>query len=486
MRLRYVKFRPLGLASLLVAAANGALADTSEPASLAINTATSDTSRQVTGRLVLAPPVLNAPGLEAKLAVDAGAGVPAPDPKTDLAPGRDAQSWRDLRLSARAVWSAPMAKLSLEALGEMRLTNEGDLREDRRAKAAAALSPVGPVSVDLSGEVGQTQSLSVQSEGRSPPIGLREQNQAVAAAVSWRLAPQLVLRGSNRLESVDLLWKGAGQVFGQGSVDQPKVEGVLTPWAGARLTLASERLAQPFDSARFAALAAAMVPQSNAAGAGLAIRDFQPDQEWRLSAAGAQHLGAVQLSVMAARSDLVSSTELALNGAGLTAPISVTGGWRHAVQLALDLPLDLLSAPLGPRVNLRSEIKFNASELRDPVTGAARPLSGEAPFDGRVSLTFAALAPGLSLGLDTRLTGPRTYYEPARLRSVEASRSFGSFVEYQAQNVALRLQVDNLFNDPQQVTETLFQHDRSSGQVVQVDHRQEGGAGISLTLRRKV
>jgi hypothetical protein len=135
---------------------------------------------------------------------------------------------------------------------------------------------------------------------------------------------------------------------------------------------------------------------------------------------------------------------------------------------------------------LKTAVTLRNSELRDPITGATRAISGEAAYDGLFSFSLSSPMRGLSFGLDSRLTGPRTYYEPARVREVEALGSIGSFVEYQADAVAVRFQIDNLLDSASRTTDTLYQHDRSSGQVIQVDHRSQGGAGVSLVLRRKV
>ena len=184
-----------------------------------------------------------------------------------------------------------------------------------------------------------------------------------------------------------------------------------------------------------------------------------------------------------ANASLISSTELGLTSVGSAAPTSVQGGWRSDRQLGLDLPLQALGQKSA---KIRTAFTIRASALRDPVTGLERPISGETPYEGKVSLEMGSVLPGLTFGLDTRLTGPRTYYEIDRLRAVDSAEFFGSFVEYRADQIALRLQIDNLLNDASHSTETVFQRDRSTGQVVEIDRREEGGAGVSLTLKRKV
>jgi hypothetical protein len=456
-------------------------------ASLDIRSTAADATRAVTGSVVLAPRLTDDSRVKAQLSIDAGVGVPAADrlnppgliivPLTPMV--AEPRAWKHVKLAAQASWQAPHARVSLEALGEVRYPQSGGLQEDRIARASARFEPVQPVSLDLTGEVIDAQSVTAPPGASSASqINVRKLADAVAAGVSWQVAPILTLRGSQRFESASLVWRGAGLYQGDGGVSQPRLESELSPWQGGKLDLVAERTAAPFDASKFAALASAMFKLDPGG-----VREFRPDQEWRLAARASQAVGPVNLTLSVADAQLISSTELGLNALGDAAPVSVGGGRRSDVNLGMDMPVQAAGAPVA---RLKTAVTLRISELRDPITGATRSISGEAAYDGLFSFSLSSPMRGLSFGLDTRLTGPRTYYEPARVREVEALGSIGSFVEYQANAVAVRLQIDNLLDSASRTTDTLYQHDRSSGQVIQVDHRSQGGAGVSLVLRRKV
>lgn len=462
----------IALSSLLATSVHAMDADL---ASVAVASTATDASREVTGRVVLAPRLADGSAVQARLSIDAGAGVPA----APVAPLIEPKSWRDVKVSAQAVWSAASTRVSLEALDEMRFPGDGGLREDRTARAGVQLKPLQPVTLDLRGEVTEAQSVQPQPGATTAPVIVRKDANAVSAGLTWTIMPQLVLKGAERLEDAALAWRGQGLYQGDGATVQPRLEGQLKPWTGTELNLVFERSASPFDTDKFAALASAMFRVEPDG----AVRAFRPDQEWRLAASGAQQLGPARLSLSLADASLISSTELGLTAIGSAAPTSVQGGWRSDLQLGLDVPLQVLGRASA---RIRTAFTVRASALRDPVTGLERPISGQTPYEGKVSLEAETFLQGLTFGLDTRLTGPRTYYEIDRLRAVDSAELFGSFVEYRANQIALRLQIDNLLNDASHSTETLFQRDRSTGQVVEIDHRDSGGTGISLTLTRKV
>jgi hypothetical protein len=115
-----------------------------------------------------------------------------------------------------------------------------------------------------------------------------------------------------------------------------------------------------------------------------------------------------------------------------------------------------------------------------------RPLSGEAPYAGVVSLDIARIAPGLRIGLTSTVTGPRTFYSPASLKQISGAAELGSYVEWRDEGAALRLQFDNLLDSQMRSTESLFERDRSAGLVIQTSHQALGGAALSLTLKKAI
>ena len=201
-----------------LACAGAARSDDAEMSGVAVASRATDTTREVSGRVVIAPKLADDAPIKAQLSIDAGAGVPAAPQ-----PNAEPRSWRDVKLAARAVWSAPEAKVSLEALGEMRFPPDGGLREDRTARAGVQLRPRLPVTLDLGGEVSEAQSVQPQPGSGGGPVSVHKAANAVSAGLSWTVFPQLVLKGSERVEAASLAWKGQGLYIGDGAVTQPRL-----------------------------------------------------------------------------------------------------------------------------------------------------------------------------------------------------------------------------------------------------------------------
>ena len=466
------------LAMVLASGGAVAWADAGVENGVTVDAQSTQAGRAVTGRWSLTPLVGEAGDLQTQIGVEAGAGLPEGSRSARARP--EDGTWRDLKVTAQASWKTERTQVSVGAVEAIKLTGIGGLSEDRAASIALDAHPASPIAIHLSGEFADNYASRSPSGGLSgAAVSLTRETAAVVAGLTWTVSPQMTLKGQQRVESASLTWRGAGLFQGDGAVTRPLVEGVLRLGSGSEINLTAEQFASPFDLDRFAALAQAMLRMEPSRGA----RAFLPDREWRLAASAAQSIGPARVTMSVVDASLQSSTELALNVQGQNAPVAVLGGRRTNVSFGLEAPFSFAGAP---GLVMRSAWTQRLSELRDPVTGLTRSISGEAPWDAQISFVYTPFANGVSFGVDSQLIGPRTYYEPTRLREMAGYGQVGSFIEFTSAGVALRLQVENLLDGAARGTETQYRRDRSSGQILQVDHRLEGASTFSLTLKHKV
>src|SRR3546814_13277482 len=69
---------------------------------------------------------------------------------------------------------------------------------------------------------------------------------------------------------------------------------------------------------------------------------------------------------------------------------------RDEVETNLNLPLDSLGLH---GLTVKGNALFRRSRVRDPLTGAKRRISGDAPVEADVSLTYDMPRPGLRMGI---------------------------------------------------------------------------------------
>lgn len=457
--MRHLSYQCLGIALL---AASAAGAQTLAPSELTASGHLDGRAREITTHVAVAE---RQESVDARLslAVDAGANTPA---------AGDLRRWNDLDLLAAANWTSRPLRLSLEAQSKLAQPAGGGFRSDAGARANATLTPDPSLALELAGEV--LQSDVALGDANAPQIS--RFTDTVAANLQWKPLPGLSLKASQRLEDANLAWRGQGALQAAATVDLPSVEIAAKPWQGADLSLAYGRTASDFDSNSFAVVAAA----NRALDPVQLGRAYRANQAWRLAVTAVHSLGPAKLKVGISDSQLISSLE---DGGG--APVLVAGGHRSDVSLGFEWPLRLEDGALA---KLAGDWVQRSSSLRDPITGALRPVSGEQAFDGRLELSLADAASTWRWGLGANLKGASTDFMASRLRTIGPQSSLTSYVELHAADTALRLQLDNLLNETPRVLETDFLRDRASGQIISSDRTALDSAAprLTLTLTRRI
>lgn len=161
---------------------------------------------------------------------------------------------------------------------------------------------------------------------------------------------------------------------------KPRIRLSWTPTATETLRLLVEREVGQLDFGDFvgaASLTSGTISAGNA--------DLEPDSLWRLELSWERRFGSGSLTAVVRRewiSDLVDQLPLAANGVVYDAVGNIGAACRLEFEASLKFPLERLGAR---GVVVTADMLARRSRARDPLTGEARRISDDAPFEGRVS-----------------------------------------------------------------------------------------------------
>jgi hypothetical protein len=432
-----------------------------------------------------------APDLQAQVGLTLAAGD---QPGSVIWPGASVatnRAWRDVGVNVQADWTAdPRASLKLQLAGGVKsqpiapaaLGEAGGVENDRtesRAGLVATLKPLDAVSLNVTASVNSADDQldgAVPGESASRML-IRTRDGAVDSGLHWAVTPKLALDAGARLATTSVAWRENASAAEQYVAVQPRVAATVTPLPGVQWRVGLEHAVSPLDAAKFVTLARA---DDTLAGPDR----LTPDQEWRLQGEWTQALpDAGKLRVALTQARVESATELVRLPGDVEGPGSVRGGDRRQLDLALSLPLK----PLGLRSLARETSGvWRTSQVQDPLTGAMRRASGEAPYETRVAIAQTLPLKGLKWGLDTRSVGAQSYYGLQQVSEADADQTFGAFVEYRPSDLVLRLQLDNLAGGERRWQDVTYTGDRDLGAPSSVVRRTEGGPSVGISLKKSL
>ncbi|WP_158916292.1 hypothetical protein [Caulobacter sp. S45] len=406
-----------------------------------------------------------------------------------FAPAEGQQTpWRKVGLEVDAAWMAtPRAHLALDAGHSLEIQSvlpigEGSTAQNDHnetfANLKAGLDVDHGLRVDLTGRVRQVDDAIDDASGPAEgPMQLRTDETTAGGALHWAASKRLSFDAGADLGYTDLTWRNQAQARQGYTSADPKIDATLTPWSGGKWVLSYGRAVTPVDLGAFVTVAQSL---QRAGDSGM-VTDLAPNREWRTQAQLIQALpgaGALNLSLTQAR--LESVTELTRNVAGVDLPGAVIGGERQQVDVSLAVPLSLVGLN-GLSVETGGAVR--RSDIVDPVTGTARRLSGEAPYDAHIAVK-QDLTKSLRWGLQANAQAAQVSYTPEETSTAAQAQSLGMFVEYRPPAFALRLQVDGLAGADREYYDTYYDGTRASGRVVRTDQRTDGGPAFSLVLKK--
>ena len=430
-----------------------------------------------------------------RLAVAADPGASPADPLTS--PASTPYSSREA-VSFKAAWSGlALGRIELSAGDALSQAwnapswfGAGGRQTDsdnRNLALALVVSPrptrLGPVDLTVTGTAAQSAVLDrSQTQAVSPEAQSRFATavQGAGAQVNWKPVPWLKLDVDGRVETTGLQWRGApaGGAAAAASLNyaffEPSVGGDLSLPRQAKLGVVFEHAVSPIDPQAFSTLAE-LADRAD-------IARYGPNREWRTRVSFAQTLpGAVKVSADLTKARIESATELGPVAGGLQAPVSVAGGARQEVKVAVSAPL----AALGlASFTLKGTGAWRDSQIRDPFTGELRRPSSETPQTATVGLEQALPGQKAKWGLEGRFGGDQSLYQMSQVTNISVADSVGGFVEYAPGAFALRLQVDGLYGGDRTYTDTYYAGARGLGAIDRTDRRTDSNQAVRLILRK--
>jgi hypothetical protein len=424
------------------------------------------------------------------VAIQADPGGPAKDPLA--APGAFTSNEA---VGVDAAWDmTAQARLDVSAtgkLGQVRsplslidaAVHEIDTNE-RTASVGLTLTPFKPLQFNLTGQTASRLVDDVAFSRLATPAGQSQfvsANHSAGAGLKWTVARGLSLNAGGKLETASVDWRGisSAAMTGAGlaySYFEPQLNAALDTPGQGHLNVTAERAVSPIDPGPLSSFAAVSDRSASAR--------FEPNREWRYKLDLNQPLaGDATLTTALIAARLESSTELGPVGAGLQAPISIIGGERSEIDVGLATPLAVLGLP---SFTLKGQGVWRASRIRDPFTGAYRPLSGQTPHLATIDLVQSLPSLRARWGLEGRFTGDQSLYQMSQITTVSTADSLGGFIEYAPGAFALRLQIDGLYGGDRSYTDLFYDGARGASDTFldRVDHRSDNSQAVRLTLNK--
>lgn len=395
----------------------------------------------------------------------------------------------DRKLGIDSRFSAPGGvSVSVQASSEMQesrqtgtlvpagLSSTSAITKTDSAVAKVTSQPVAGVGVTM----GVSQSHSETTQG-NVAVGGSVQNNTVAtddkkafASADWSPVSFLRLKAGAASQTASVSTHGTANAGDEYHHTAPYASATAQLWDGAEAKVASTDAVSPINAYDFAALA-----QAAGANSGLEIK---PNREWRNQATlsqGFDNGGTLSATVTQAR--IESATELGLTPDGAAAPMSVSGGARRELDASFSMPL----AGYGlAGTTISSQATLRQSQLRDPVTGQMRRMSGEVPRQANVKLTHKDDARHLEWGVKGRLATEQRFYQPAQMTALRTDSGVGAFVTYNPGRYTVSLNADGLIGGARSQVDTFYSGTRD-GNVTAVNRTGDNSPMVSVSVQQK-
>lgn len=285
---------------------------------------------------------------------------------------------------------------TLEALSQSREGNDTELFEENtdtgetlaRVDIGHEYSNRLRLSAGLEGAFNFLEG-DAQLDGNGEPVELpgsdvriEERRAEASLGAAWQPGGDWTVEGGVRVERSNLRQSG----------DTPMVRNFV--YVKPRLTAYWERderdgfhlsLSREVGQLDFEDFVASAALDTGVVSAGNA--ELEPDKTWRLVTAWERNFwedGALVLSWTHDRiSDVVDRVLVESDGDVFDAPGNIGDGTRDTLELEFSTSLDRIGMA-GFRFS--SQLQWRTSDVRDPTTGEARRISGEAPLEGSLRL----------------------------------------------------------------------------------------------------
>lgn len=314
-------------------------------------------------------------------------------------------------------------------------------------------------------------------------VRIEERRGELGLGAVWKPLDGLSLEAGLRVETSTIAQTGDSPLEREFLYAKPRLAAAWDAGASTQLRLSLSREVGQLDFGDFVASASLDGGVVTAGNARLA-----PDQSWRLTAAVEQKLwkdGVVTLTWTHDEIDDVIDRVLIVTPTdAFDAPGNIGTGRRDTWTLEAASPLDAIGIAGG---RLKTSLLWRRSEVTDPVTGQARPISEEKPFEGAVEFTQELPAWRARWGITVEHIGERkTRYRFDQIVRESEAVGWTVFAEQRlGQHWRLRAEATDLFGRDFKEVRSKYDGPRGTGVVEEVERRDRVSPGyVIVSLRR--
>jgi len=272
-------------------------------------------------------------------------------------------------------------------------------------------------------------------------VRVEERRGEVFGTSTWRATPKLSTEIGMRVEVSTISQSGDTNLEKSLTYYKPRLAVTWSPTAVDQIRLRLEREVGQLDFGDFVSSVAFSTGTGTAGNA-----DLEPSKTWVAEAAYERKFwtdGAIVLRVEHREiTDATDRVPIIGPGYAFDAPGNIGDGTSDSLEVNLNLPLTRLGVPGGL---LRARGQWSRSEVTDPVTGEARRISGQAPFEGNVNFSQDLPRLHTQWGINTGIGFQERYYRFDQIETVELGTWVQLYAEYKPRpDLSFRIEMQNL------------------------------------------
>jgi hypothetical protein len=299
-------------------------------------------------------------------------------------------------------------------------------------------------------------------------VRVEERRGEVFGSSTLRLSPKLSVEAGLRIEVSTISQSGDTNLEKSLTYTKPRIAVTWSPTPVDQFRLRVEREVGQLDFGDFVSSVAFATGSGTAGNA-----DLEPAKTWVAEAAYERKFwkdGAVVFTAIHREiTDATDRVPIIGPGFAFDAPGNIGDGTSDSLRVSLNLPLEKFGIPGGL---LRADGQWSKSEVTDPVTGEARRISGQSPFEGEINFSQDLPKYRTQWGINTGLGFEERYYRFDQIETVELGTWLQLYAEYKPQpNLSIRVELQNLLGRDFTRTREVYAGPRNTSGVDYIDKR---------------
>ena len=372
------------------------------------------------------------------------------------------------------VWAT--AEETSQEIGETETFDLEETAGETIVRAAVTAQPSGALSLEAGAEGALNfleASTAVTEDGQIvviPNANVRvEERRGEAFAIAvWRPSERMTVEAAMRAEASRISQTGDTNNARSFFFPKPRLLVSYAPDDLSQVRLRLEREVGQLEFGDFVASADLRAGQINAGNA-----DLEPERAWVFEVAAERRFwgrGAIVLTYAHEEvQQVLDLIPIGLPGDQFDAPGNIGDGRRDRLGVDLSLPLDRLGVSGGL---LSIEAERHWSSVTDPVTGASRRISGEAPFVGEARFSQDIARLRSTWGVEVAVGEREIEYRIDQLRRESSDAVWMAYWDWKPdETLSVRLELQNVTARQSRLYRSFYNGPRSTGAVDDVEIR---------------